>query len=87
MQTGGGIKTKMVEAIAYGTTVILTQSGATGIIKNICGEKLIIIPDNDWTAFSNAIISNADKKPETPEVYYDYLLLGERNKKYESSIT
>ena len=70
--TGGGIKTKMVEAIAYGTTVISTQSGATGIIKNICGEKLSIIPDNDWKAFSNAIISNADKILETPQAYYDY---------------
>ncbi|HEY1872204.1 MAG TPA: glycosyltransferase family 4 protein, partial [Chitinophagaceae bacterium] len=35
VQSGGGIKTKMVEAIAFGTTVITTETGAAGIHRDI----------------------------------------------------
>ena len=52
VQSGGGIKTKMVEAIAYGATVIATETGATGIEKRVCGNKLVIVPDNDWKGFA-----------------------------------
>jgi len=68
--SGGGIKTKMVEAIGYGTTVISTTTGAIGIYKNACGEKLVIVPDNDWDSFANEIVNNSSKEITTPAAYY-----------------
>jgi glycosyltransferase involved in cell wall biosynthesis len=81
VQSGGGIKTKMVEAIAFGTTVITTETGGAGIQKNICGNKLIVVPDNDWKAFADAIIANADKNEITPAPYYEYYYWGNIVKK------
>ena len=75
VQTGGGIKTKMVEAIAYGTTVVSTESGATGILKEICGDKLITLSDNEWEDFTQAIL-NTDETARTPQEYYDYYYWG-----------
>ncbi len=72
VQSGGGIKTKMVEAIAYGTTVIATDTGATGIKRDVCGEKLKTVADNDWTAFAKAVIAQREQQAVTPDSYYDY---------------
>src|SRR6202008_4176961 len=59
VQSGGGIKTKMVEAIAYGDTVVSTKSGAAGISKEISGDKLVVVEDNDWDKFSTRVIQYA----------------------------
>ncbi|HEV8283357.1 MAG TPA: glycosyltransferase family 4 protein [Chitinophagaceae bacterium] len=81
VQTGGGIKTKMVESIAFGTTVITTETGAIGIHRNFCGKKLVVVPDNDWPGFSKAIIENVDKVEVTPLSYYQYYYWGNIVKK------
>jgi hypothetical protein len=54
---GGGIKTKLVEALGNDLSVISTQSGAIGISTAITGDKLQVIADGDWPAFARAIIS------------------------------
>jgi glycosyltransferase involved in cell wall biosynthesis len=72
VQTGGGIKTKMVESIAYGTTVISTMSGAAGMDRTVCGNKLVVIDDNNWKAYSRAIIEHMNDQSQTPQSYYDY---------------
>jgi glycosyltransferase involved in cell wall biosynthesis len=72
VQTGGGIKTKMVEAIGFGTTVIATGSGAKGINKKVAKEKLTIVEDNRWELFANAIKESRDYYLETPPEYYAY---------------
>ena len=76
VQTGGGIKTKMVEAIAFGTTVVSTESGAAGIEKSICGKKLIVVPDNNWNSFAKAIIENVNQNEITPATYYSHYYWG-----------
>jgi glycosyltransferase involved in cell wall biosynthesis len=81
VQTGGGIKTKMVEAIGLGTTVVATQSGAAGIHKETCGDKLIVVEDNDWAAFTEAVIRHADKTIATPVSYYQTYYWGNIAKK------
>jgi glycosyltransferase involved in cell wall biosynthesis len=70
VQTGGGIKTKMVEAIAFGTTVVATASGAAGIVKEVCGEKLQVVADGDWEGFAEAIVKIRETKTLTPAGYY-----------------
>ena len=71
VQSGGGIKTKMVEAIGFGATVVATRTGARGIDTMATGDQLIIVNDNDWNEFARSIISNADKMAITPPAYYD----------------
>lgn len=72
--SGGGIKTKMVEAIAYGATVISTETGATGINKTVCGSKLVLVTDGDWNAFAHAVIKagKEDYSPTPPAYYQQY---------------
>ena len=81
VQSGGGVKTKMVESIAFGTTVIATETAAAGIKRNICGNKLIVVPDNDWKTFAEAIMKNAGKDEITPPSYYEYYYWGNIVKK------
>lgn len=71
--SGGGIKTKAVEALAYNKHVISTKSGALGLSPNVCGSNLHIIPDNEWDNFANAIIE-ASQKPRaiSPSFYEQY---------------
>lgn len=72
---GGGIKTKIVEALAYNTTVISTQSGAFGIPETIVNGKLLIVNDSDWDKFSQSILE-VEKDLQTPEVFYRHFYWG-----------
>jgi glycosyltransferase involved in cell wall biosynthesis len=81
VQSGGGIKTKMVEAIAYGTTVIATETGATGINREICGYKLTVVKDNDWSLFADMVIEHAGRLTATPGSYYKEYFWGNIIKK------
>ncbi|HMU46082.1 MAG TPA: glycosyltransferase family 4 protein [Chitinophagaceae bacterium] len=72
VMSGGGIKTKMVEAIAFGSTVISTETGAEGIEKSVCGNKLTIVPDNDWEKFAEIGIDALKSSDPTPSQFYEY---------------
>jgi glycosyltransferase involved in cell wall biosynthesis len=76
VQSGGGVKTKIVESIAFGTSVVTTETGAMGIVKNVCGNKLIVVPDNNWSAFASTVIGNANQQEVTPPSYYQYYFWG-----------
>jgi glycosyltransferase involved in cell wall biosynthesis len=66
-----GIKTKVVEALAHNCSVVSTTSGASGIKKDICGDKLIIVSDNNWHEFVNAIILQLQKESiATPTAFF-----------------
>ena len=49
---GGGIKTKLVEALGYNLNAVSTINGAIGIDENICNGKLILCENSDWQRFS-----------------------------------
>ena len=72
--TGGGVKTKIIEAIALGTSVISFESGAIGIDHKSTGEKLTIVPNNHIEDYFNAIQNNLGRKenPKTPACFYDF---------------
>ena len=72
VQSGGGVKTKMVEAIGFGTTVISTVAGATGIDRELCGNKLVVVDNDEWEGFAKVVIRKANIREATPEKYYDY---------------
>lgn len=71
VMTGGGIKTKAVEALGYNNIVISSQAGAAGLIPTACGSNLQIVPDYDWDAFANAVIIAANMHPSIPDSFYD----------------
>ncbi len=67
---GGGIKTKAVEALGYNNTVISSESGAAGLTRAVCGEKLMVTTDHDWGAFANAILKAMNQDIDTPTAFY-----------------
>ncbi|MFL5739001.1 MAG: glycosyltransferase family 4 protein [Flavisolibacter sp.] len=68
-----GIKTKLVEAIANGCAAVSTESGASGVRREICGDKLACVPDGDWNIFVEHILQCCERKATTtPESFYDY---------------
>ncbi|HVG42951.1 MAG TPA: glycosyltransferase family 4 protein, partial [Chitinophagaceae bacterium] len=68
-----GVKTKVIEAIANHCTVITTLSGAGGIRKELCGEKLIVVEDSNWNNFAHQVIRQLGMLPtQTPDPFFDY---------------
>lgn len=72
---GGGIKTKVVEALGYNLSVISTKSGAIGIPPNITGNKMIVAEDNDWEEITNNILS-IKTDAEIPAEFFNHFYWG-----------
>jgi glycosyltransferase involved in cell wall biosynthesis len=64
---GGGIQTKLVEALGYNLNVVSTYQGAIGISPAITGNKMKVVEDNDWESFARAMIetNNPDDIPQS----------------------
>jgi len=69
--SGGGIKTKIVEALGFNKNVVSTTTGAIGVDPNICGTKLRIVDDHDWDAFVDKAIESLDDKSTIPTQFFD----------------
>jgi glycosyltransferase involved in cell wall biosynthesis len=63
---GGGIKTKLVEAIGYGTATVSTVNGSIGVTKEDAGELLYIVEDGNWQAFATEVIRACGVLPTPP---------------------
>ena len=74
--TGGGVKTKAVEALAYNKIVISPFSGSAGLARAISGNNLKISADNDWDAFCNDTIEATTLQPDIPEDFYKFYYWG-----------
>jgi polysaccharide biosynthesis protein PslH len=70
--SGGGIKTKLVEALAYGLSAVSSVNGAVGIDPVWCNEKLVVCPDQDWNAFAKAIHQVLEINRAMSPVFYDH---------------
>jgi glycosyltransferase involved in cell wall biosynthesis len=68
--TGGGIKTKAVEALAYNKILISSASGAAGLRPEVCGDNLIISNDYDWDAFTHKIKEATHMQASIPQSFY-----------------
>lgn len=68
--TGGGIKTKAVEALAYNKIVVSTENGAAGILPEACGPNLVICPDGNWDAYAAAIPQAVRRNAAIPDAFY-----------------
>jgi glycosyltransferase involved in cell wall biosynthesis len=72
---GGGIKTKLVEALGHNVNGVSTASGAIGIPAQAAGQKLIVTPDGDWAAFTHAIL-NTHLDADTPAAFFAHFYWG-----------
>ena len=73
--SGAGIKTKVVEALGYGLSVISTESGATGISIGITGDKLKIVEDSNWNEFTRQVIA-INTGTSIPDSFFDHFYWG-----------
>jgi hypothetical protein len=70
---GSGIKTKLIEALAYDQTCISARSGAKGIPQEIAGEKLVLVDDYDWQGFAdNMFIQSNSNLQSIPASFYHF---------------
>lgn len=68
---GGGIKTKLVEAIGYNLSAVSTRNGAYGVPEPICGEKLKVVDNENWQGFVEAIM-HSNTQALTPDKFYQH---------------
>ncbi len=59
---GGGIKTKLVEALGFGKAAVSSLNGAIGVEEASTQGRLTIIADHDWQGFATSIIEKASKE-------------------------
>lgn len=78
---GGGIKTKLVEALGYNTNSVSSVNGAIGVDPAICNGKLIVTRDNDWESFADAIVHVSEIDKDISPEYYQHFYWGYSTKK------
>ncbi|HUN01950.1 MAG TPA: glycosyltransferase family 4 protein [Niabella sp.] len=79
---GGGIKTKLVEALAANTPAVSFFTGAYGIPLSVTGNHLKIVEDRNYERFADAIAATAlQKKDNIDESFFDHFYWGNIAKK------
>lgn len=68
---GGGIKTKLVEALGFNLNCVSYKTGAIGVTQEVCGEKLIAIPDDETEEFAKAILTATQIDTDIPAAFYN----------------
>jgi len=69
---GGGIKTKLVEALGHNMKCISTTEGAIGIPEEITNGKLKIIKAKNWNEFTDYIVEASDDTNDIPNSYFEH---------------
>lgn len=72
---GGGIKTKLVEALGLNLSVVSTRNGAIGVPQSLVNQKMKLVDNNDWEAFCKAICQS-NPAENTPAVFYNHFYWG-----------
>lgn len=73
---GGGIKTKLVEALGFNLTAVSTINGAIGIDTDICNGKLLLCDNNNYTNFSRRIIEACAVQSDIGKEFYQHFYWG-----------
>ena len=72
---GGGIKTKLVEALGHDLSVVSTKSGAIGVPLPVTGTKMCVENDGDWQSFAKAVFE-VNTTVNTPPAFFDHFYWG-----------
>jgi len=73
---GGGVKTKCIEAMAYGKVVVSTRTGAQGIEPSVSKGLLRISSDDDWRGFVENMVQIKQVVLESREAFLQYYYIG-----------
>ena len=68
---GGGIQTKLVEALGYNLNVVTTRQGAIGVPAAATGHKMTVLENNDWQGFAGGM-RGAINKSDLPPAFFDH---------------
>lgn len=79
--SGGGVKTKAIEAIAYNCSVVSTEIGALGLVREACGKKLEVVANGNWVHFCEKLLSQMQEQENTSADFYEYYYWGNIAKK------
>jgi hypothetical protein len=72
LQDGGGIKTKLVEALGFGKKCVSSENGAIGVNPASTGGRLQLVTDTDWNAYALALIHMSKTEIHTGhEAFYE----------------
>ena len=69
---GGGIKTKLVEALGYNLYSISTPKGAFGVPVGLTGQRMTIAGGKDWKDFAAAIVKSNPVSGGTGKPFYEH---------------
>ena len=69
--SGGGAKSKVIEAVAHGTSVISTRSGAIGLDLECFGEQVSVVDDENYIEFAREIIEKSQTSKTTPVEFFE----------------
>jgi polysaccharide biosynthesis protein PslH len=83
---GGGIKTKLVEALGFNLYVVTTKNGAIGVPLSVTGNKMTIIEENNWQQFADAILQ-AEIENDIPAAFFDHFYWGSIGEKAANALT
>ncbi len=70
--SGGGIKTKLVEALGYNLNAVSTIYGAIGVDENICNGKLLLCDNTDWKSFAGKMLQAINLSHYIQQEFFDY---------------
>ena len=73
---GGGIKTKLVEALGYNVNAVSTVNGAIGVPAALCNGKLLLVNDDDWAGFAQAVTVAVKIIADISPAYYEHFYWG-----------
>lgn len=73
---GGGIKTKLVEALGFNLTSVSTINGAIGINADICNGKLLLSDNNNYPDFAKKIVEASSVQSVVGKDFYNYFYWG-----------
>ncbi len=69
---GGGIKTKLVEALGYNLNAVSTINGATGVNEKICNGKLLLCGNIDWQSFAEKMQEATQVNQSITHEFFDH---------------
>lgn len=76
VNSGGGIKTKLVEALGNNMSAVSSVNGAEGIDPAICGGKLVVAGNTDWPAHVKAVLQLQHQHIAMPPSFYQQFYWG-----------
>lgn len=68
--TGGGVQTKNMDALAHHCDVITFRYGTAGMDLDVCGNKVQVIENGDWTSFAQAVKNLPATQRSTPDAFF-----------------